>query len=304
MTQYSIEQAYIDAFSATVHHLSEQEKSNLRGACRNEMIKAKSKYFDRVGSVETKPITGQYEPKEFIQPDHTRRKLITTTESVSLIVGEEDIEKILMDPKSIYAQKAAAAINRTIDDRIIKAAFATVVTGQEGGGTVDFATDGGQTIAAGSTGMNKAKIDKICQNWMENNFMGDDDRFLVLPPSGVIDLMNVEEFTNKDYIMAGLNDSLANGIGKIGGMYNLNLICQVGNPNTGKAELNNSNGIWDCIAFTRSSMIAGFLMDIDIRVNQQISLDLDPYSIDARISVGALRMEGPGVQKVQIKKTN
>lgn len=295
MSTYTINQAYIDIFSRNVHQLAEQMTSHLRNAARTEIIKGKKGYFDRLSGTEAKKRTGQYEEKTLTQPVHTRRLLTTNTWDVNHIVSKEDIEKVLISPTSEYARKAAESLNRVIDDTFIDAYDATVTVGQEGGSTVTFANDGGTTISADGTGLTKAKLDSVIQTWLENDVPADDPRYLVVSPAGLIDLMQEEELINKDYIMAGINEARTGNMGMIGGPYMINLIVST------RLDVDESD-VRDCIAFTRSSMIIGYLFDIAISVNPRFDLEGNPFGIDAELAVGSMRMEGERVQKVQIQE--
>lgn len=289
---FSIEQSFIDIFSKNVHYLAEQKKSFIRESVRTEIVSGKKAWFDRLSGTEAKKRVGQYATKSLNQPNHTRRMLTTNTWDVNHIVSQEDIEKVLTSPVSDYAMMAAESLNRVIDDTFIDVHDAAATIGQEGGSTVTFANDGGTTIAAGGTGLNKAKLDSALQTLLENDVPTDDEKYLLLSPAALMDLFQVEEFINDNYIMAGLNEARMGGNGK--GPYGLNLI--VSN------RLDVTSGVRDCLLYTKSSMILGYLFDIKVSVNPRYDLEGNPFGIDGEIAVGGLRMEGQRMVKIKVKE--
>jgi hypothetical protein len=104
---------------------------------------------------------------------------------------------MLIDPTSTYAQAAAAAMGRAIDDEIIAAATGTAKTGKSG--STSTSLPAGQQIAAGSADLTLAKL------LSAKEIMGSADidpsipRHIVCAPAQISSLLNTTEVKSSDF---------------------------------------------------------------------------------------------------------
>ena len=109
--------AFVQQYSANIQMLSQQMGSLLRDKVRLESVVGKNAFFDQVGSV-----TAQLKKLADIQ---TLRKLIHLTQEEEYLladyefadlIDQQDKVRLLIDPTSSYAQAAAMAMGRAMDD--------------------------------------------------------------------------------------------------------------------------------------------------------------------------------------------
>ena len=101
-------------------------------------------------------VTSRHMDTPLDDPKHYRRNAVMYDYVKAAMVDDEDIQKILNDPRNAYSEAIARSFARKIDDIIVAALFATAITGEDGAGTAPFDTTN-YSIASGSTGMTIAK---------------------------------------------------------------------------------------------------------------------------------------------------
>ena len=76
---------------------------------------------DRIGAVEAQTVSGQLQPKTYLNPATERLWVDPISKDVPLIMDHFEQLKMLSDPSSKFVQASVAAINRAKDDEIIRA---------------------------------------------------------------------------------------------------------------------------------------------------------------------------------------
>ncbi|MGB1882258.1 MAG: phage capsid protein, partial [Gammaproteobacteria bacterium] len=140
--------AFSQQFSSNVALLSQQRGSILRGAVREESVTGEKAFFDQVGAVAAVKRTSRHGDTPLVETPHSRRQVTLETYEWADLIDDADKVRMLIDPTSTYAQAAAAAMGRAIDDEIIAAATGTAKTGKSG--STSTSLPAGQQIAAGS----------------------------------------------------------------------------------------------------------------------------------------------------------
>lgn len=126
-----------------------------------ETARGKKKMIvEQYGAVTAQEVTERHQKVNFTDPPHDSRWVTPRDFYVASGVDGQDVERRLTDPTGNYSKSQAAGIKRKQDDLIISAFFASAMTGEDGNTSVSFATDGGQTVVVGTTGMS---IDKMRQ---------------------------------------------------------------------------------------------------------------------------------------------
>ena len=120
------------------------------------------------------------------------------------LIDDEDRIRLLIDPTGPYAQAAAFAMGRAIDDAIIDAADGTAYTGVAGGTSTSY--DSNMTVdvqvgisPAADTGLNVGKLRAAKQNLDANDVDPDIDRFMVINAKQLQNLLAETEITSSDY---------------------------------------------------------------------------------------------------------
>jgi hypothetical protein len=120
------------------------------------------------------------------------------------LIDDEDRIRLLVDPTGPYAQAAAFAMGRAIDDAIIDAADGTAYTGVAGGTSTSY--DSNMTVdvqvgisPAADTGLNIGKLRAAKQNLDANDVDPDIERFMVINAKQLQNLLAITELTSSDY---------------------------------------------------------------------------------------------------------
>lgn len=146
--QSTIGDVLITKFGNTVFELAQQTSARLRPCVQLEQVMGENMFFPRVGSVEAQQLNERF--PEVIPADMQwdNRRLAPTRVGVPLFVDRWDADRMLADPKSVLADRAAQALERYFDRQVIAALNATVFTGRQGTTAISAATDGVVTIDA------------------------------------------------------------------------------------------------------------------------------------------------------------
>ena len=115
------------------------------------------------------------------------------------LIDDADKVAMLIDPTSSYANAAAYAIGRAVDDAIIEAADGTALTGKSG--STSTALPAGQIVgvaspAAGLTILKLVSAKKILD---QNNVDPSIKRYIAVHPEQIEDLLNNTTVTSADY---------------------------------------------------------------------------------------------------------
>ena len=113
------------------------------------------------------------------------------------LIDDADQVATIVDPTSAYAQSAASAMNRAVDDEIIAAATGTAKTGKAGSTSTDLAS--AHIIAHGSAGLTVAKL----LSAKEQLDLADVDpsipRHIAVAPQQITNLLNTTEVKSSDF---------------------------------------------------------------------------------------------------------
>ena len=128
--------------------LSQQKGSLLRRAVSEESVVGEKAFFDQVGSATAQKRTSRHQDTPISDTPHSRRMVTMDHWEYADLIDDPDKVSMLIDPTSSYANAAAYAIGRAIDDSIISAALDSASTGKSG--STSTAIPAGQKVAVGS----------------------------------------------------------------------------------------------------------------------------------------------------------
>ena len=155
--------AFVQQYSANIQMLSQQMGSLLRDKVRLESVVGKNAFFDQVGSVTAQKRTSRHSDTPQIDTPHARRRVSLVDYEFADLIDDQDKVRMLIDPTSSYAQAAAFAMGRAMDDEIIAAATGTAFTGETG--STSTALPAGQKITeSGTDGLTIAKLREAKKN--------------------------------------------------------------------------------------------------------------------------------------------
>lgn len=293
----TIPNAYIETFEATVRQLAQQKKSRLR-MCINEVNNQSEKHnWDRLAASTARAKTSA----RMVSPAGgngsgavgatdglawTRRNTSIATYDTGEVIEQENIQQMLIDPKSATTENLVMNMNRKVDDLIITAA--TAAAGDGAGGTVAFTA--GQTIGDYTTEITLDHILEVDEKFQENDVDPDEERFFIIGPKQRRKLLQLVEVSSSDY---QATQALANGY--LPNFMGFNWI--VSN------RLNVPAGSQlDCLAFTKKGIGLHVAGDISTRVAERPDMSF-AWQVYMQMSMAAVRVEDEHVVRFKAKDT-
>lgn len=154
----TIEEHRVIQTARGITHLAQQKKSRLReGVIVEPGVVGKRWSQDQLGAAgDAEEVTSRHMDTPLDDPKHFRRNAIMRDFIKAAMVDEEDLQKVLNDPRNAYSEAIARTFARKIDSLVNVAFFATAVIGEDGTGTAAF-DDTNYEVAAGGEGMTIGK---------------------------------------------------------------------------------------------------------------------------------------------------
>jgi hypothetical protein len=188
---------YGQAYSRNIMQLAQQKYSKLINTVYlKPNVKGKNFYQDQIGqwSMEAKAARNAATPNN--DPTLARRmgSMIDYHDNRMLDRGDE--LRTISDPRSAYTIAAAQSLGRQIDDVIIDAMEGTAYSGETGSTSVTLGTT--NIVSVSTTGLTLVKVLQAKRK-LDDNDIEMEDRFFVISPQGLEDLLDVTEATSSDY---------------------------------------------------------------------------------------------------------
>ena len=189
--------AFINQYRDNITQLVQQKQSKLRGTVLVDTnFTGEFKFYDQYGASEMVQKTGRNQDTPSIDPDHQRRRISKSDWIHNVLFDLEDQLSMIVDPKSTYAQSAAMAAGRKMDDIIIEAFNATAKAGKAGGTDTSF--DSAFQVAVAGAGLTKNKL-LDAMELLDDEDVEEEDRTCVCTPKQIRDLLKTVEVTSSDY---------------------------------------------------------------------------------------------------------
>lgn len=195
----TIEEHRVLQFADGVRTKAQQSVSKLYSYVgHNFTLQGKAGSINAIGSVDPQKREGRYAETKLQNVDHYVRWYFADTYDWATLIDSQDKLQMLYDPTSKYTAQAGKGFARLLDDVIINAAFADVVAGEERGSTISWASQTGQIIVHGSTGLTLAKLLTL-KELIGVNEEEDGEWVFVGSPQQRTNLLNTTEVKNADY---------------------------------------------------------------------------------------------------------
>jgi hypothetical protein len=276
--------AFVEQYSANVQLLSQQTGSLLRDKVRVESVVGKNAFFDQIGSVTATVRSSRHSDTPQADTPHSRRRVSLADYEFADLIDDLDKVRMLADPTSSYAQAAAYAMGRAMDDAIIAAATGTAYTGVAGG--TSTALPAGQIITEASTGgLTIAKLRQAKKILDLNDVDPSIARFIIVGPKQIDDLLGTTEVTSSDF-----NTVKALAMGDVNSFLGFNFI--VSN------RLAIASSKRSLIAFAQDGLLLGVGKDVTARIDERADKG---YATQVYYSAafGATRMDESKVVKIE-----
>ena len=187
--------AFVQQYSNNVQMLSQQKGSLLRNTVDSETIVGKNAFFEQVGQAVAQKRTTRHADTPQIDTPHSRRRVSMVDYEYADLIDKQDQVRTLIDPTSSYAQAAAFALGRSMDDEIISAVSGNAFSGETGSTTV--ALPSAQKITeSGTDGLTLAKLRSAKEKFDSASVDPSIQRYLVVGPKQISDLLNTTQVTS------------------------------------------------------------------------------------------------------------
>ncbi len=195
---FQVTTAFVKQYHANIEILSQQMGSRLRSAVRVESQVGEHGFYDQISATAARKRTTRHGDTPLIETPHARRRVTLVDYDWADLVDDLDKVKMLVDPASSYAQNAAYAFGRAMDDAIIDAAFGTAYTGVDGATSTSFPTSTNQ-VAGGSANITIAKL--LSAKEIFDGYEVDESipRYIACSTSQISALLNTTEVKSSDY---------------------------------------------------------------------------------------------------------
>lgn len=292
-----ISTAFVSQFSANVYTLVQQNGSKLRNSVMQDTVKGENAFYDQIGAVYASEKSGRHVDTPQIDTPHSRRRLDLSTYNWSDLIDNDDEVRMLIDPTSKYAQMAAKAMGRKIDEIIVDAMLGNAKSGHNGEESVSFDSD--MVIAANNTGFTFDKlVEAKCL--LDSNDVPEDDRFLVITSKQLEGLLKETKMTSSDY-----NTVKALVKGDIDSYMGFKFINVNGKRANGSlivpATVAEGVTTRHCFAYSRQALMLGIGQNPFAKVTERPD-KCYATQVYMEMSLGGVRMEEAAVVKVECKE--
>jgi len=292
-----ITNAFVEQYKANVYHLTQQKGSKLRRAVRVESINGKSAFFEQIGATSARKRTSRHSDTPRMDTPHARRRVTTESYDWSDLVDGEDQIRMLIDPTSQYAEAAAMAMGRAMDEEIVRAADAVAYTGVDGSTSTAYSTAmtvtvqvRGPGVTAANLGMNVAKILEAAEKLGSADVDPDEEKFLVMNARQIKSLLNDSRISSSDYNV--VKPLVEGQVSKFGGF----TIIPCNRITT------DSNSYDKCLYWAKGGMLLGLGKDIMTKVGERADKNY-ATQVFGSMDIGATRMEEVRVGYVECHAT-
>lgn len=201
----TITSAFVTQFHDSFVAAAEQKDSRLQ-MCVTDRGKITGSSFtaNDLGTVEAQQVTSRYSDTEWSIPDAGTRQALMSDWDIAIPVDRKDLPKLLANPTGEYLQRALAAMNRKKDKIIYDAIRGSALRKtDESGAYAGVSLPAGQVIAAGGTGMTKAKLitaRKLFRANEADEHAGEDAPFITFDSGMLEDVLSDTTLTSADFM--------------------------------------------------------------------------------------------------------
>ena len=188
--------AFVNHYRSNVDFLLQQKGSVMRPFMRNETQSAEFDFYDRIGATSAIEVLTRHADTPLVETPHDRRRCHLRDFDWADLIDRKDRIRILIDPTSPYAQNAAFALGRSMDDVIIENMFGTAYTGKTGSGSAIHDVTNNRTLVnyvesggAADSGLTIPKLRNVRQKLVANQNDKSEVRYIALSAKQMTDLL-------------------------------------------------------------------------------------------------------------------
>ena len=276
--------AFVQQYSNNVQMLSQQKGSLLRNAVDSETIVGKNAFFEQVGQATAQKRVSRHSDTPQIDTPHQRRRVSMVDYEYADLIDKQDQIRTLIDPTSSYAQAAAFALGRAMDDEIISAVSGTAFSGETGSTSVVLPS--AQKITeSGTAGLTIDKLREAKEKFDSASVDPSIPRYIVVGPKQISDLLGTTQVTSSDFNTV---KALANG--EITSFLGFNFVV------SNRLSIASSKRL--CLAYAMDGIKLALGQDIMTRIDERSDKGY-ATQVYVCMTMGATRMEEEKVVTIE-----
>ena len=276
--------AFVQQYSNNVQMLSQQKGSLLRNTVDAETVAAKNAFFEQVGQATAVKRVSRHGATPQIDTPPSRRRVSMVDYEYADLIDKQDQVRTLIDPTSSYAQAAAFALGRAMDDEIISGITGNAFSGETGSTTV--ALPSAQKITeSGTDGLTIAKLRSAKEKFDSSSVDPSIPRYLVVGPKQISDLLGTTQVTSSDFNTV---KALANG--EINSFLGFNFVV------SNRLSIASSKRL--CLAYAMDGIKLALGQDIMTRIDERSDKGY-ATQVYVCMTMGATRMEEEKVVTIE-----
>ena len=282
---------YAQAYSRNIMQLAQQKYSKLLNTIYiKPNVKGKNFFQDQIGewSMEVKAGRNVQTPNN--DPNMARRMGTMVDYHDNRLLDRGDELRMLSDPRSSYTIAAAQSLARKIDTVVATQAVGTAYYGETGSSSITLGTDaisGLSHIAGTAATLTFARV-RQTKRILDLEDVEIEDRFFVVHPYALDQLLNVEQATSADY-----NSVKALIRGEIDTWMGFKWITSNRLPSSGTTT--------SCFAFQRYGVCAALGSQPIVRTDERTDLSYS-WQVYYELNIGAVRLEEARVVLVSVNE--
>jgi len=195
--------AFVEQYRGNVEHLVQQKGSRLRSSVRVETVTGKNAFFEQLGTTSASKRTSRHSDTPRLDVPHARRRVSLVDFDWADLIDREDQIRMLIDPAGPYAEQAAYALGRAMDDEIIAAADGTAFTGVDGSTSTAFTTANIVDVQVGGSssdvGLNVAKLRGAKEILDASDIDPEIERYMIVNAKQLKNLLAETAVTSSDF---------------------------------------------------------------------------------------------------------
>jgi hypothetical protein len=280
---FTVDTAFVNSYHGQLEHIFQQRGSKLRGTLREVSQNSEYDYWDRIGTASVNTITTRHGDTPHNEIAHSRRRNQVVGYDTNEYFDNQDKLRMILDPKSGYAEAQAFALGVQMDDVIIAAMLGTAYSGKEGATAVTYdttyriANDYVETGGAATSNLTIAKLRRAMYLLESNDAIMDGEQVnIVAHPSQKQALLRTTEVTNADY-----NSVKALVHGEVNTFLGFNFIWTT--------RTTSSGGYRQVLAYPRSAGLLGVSENIKVRIDE-LPAKRYSFQVYSTATFGATRM--------------
>lgn len=278
----TINQNYVNKFSADLYHLIGTQGSKLKGIFSEEMAKGEKHFFNRLGDFSVAERVARNAATSLQDAAHSRRMCTVKLYDAAVGVDKLDINKMLIEPTNDYVKKLSDKHGQNFDSVLLNALIGSAASGADGSSTTAF--DSNNVIAHGGTGLTAAKFHQALRILQGNRVdIMREEVVLITNARGLEDLYAEQTLTSFDYqnkkVLAGKELPSLRGV---------SIIHSEDVPDS------TAGSVYRGILTTRNAMKVAISENLNVEIDKRPDLS-NIMQVYTSMMFGAVRMEEANV---------